>query len=45
VAERLDEHFFEDLKDSMPLSMKRYKMRARLERFLENTARLMSAVL
>ena len=45
VAEHLDEHFFEDLEDSMELSMKRYKKRARLEKFLENTARLMSAVL
>ena len=45
VAENLDAHFLEDLEDSDELNIKRYKMRARLERFLENTARLMSAVL
>ncbi len=45
VAEHLNEHFFEDLENSMELNLTRYKKRARLERFLENMARLMSAVL
>ena len=45
VAEHLDEHFLEDQENSLELNLPRYKKRARLERFLENTARLMSAVL
>ncbi|MHB8172893.1 MAG: cardiolipin synthase [Nitrospirota bacterium] len=45
VAEKLDTQFFDDLEYSMELNMKRFKKRRRTERFLENMARLMSAVL
>ena len=45
VAENLERHFYEDLEDSMELDMKRFRKRRRRDRFLENLARLMSAVL
>ncbi|MGA2192796.1 MAG: cardiolipin synthase [Nitrospirota bacterium] len=45
VAGHLEEHFYEDIEDSEQVRLSRFVLRPRAEKFLENTARLMSAVL
>lgn len=45
TAGRLEEHFFRDLKDSEEVRIFKFSKRPRVDVFLENTARLMSAVL